>query len=600
MRQSRGWFLALAVGGSFSATISLRAIDLPGVLPAAADQPQINVDFYLGNNTSPQMVQDTDFFGDPVTVYNDEAYLDTGASGILFDPSTAQYFGIPNSAFNGATVAYNDVGVAGTGNFTVSQPVRIATSNHVFDPNSDIFSVPQPDLSTYTAPSAPMYFQVGPNNNDTSDEVDQIIAGLNAIDVVGMPAMQGKVMVLDPKPVNNFNALDNWDFNSPIPDIFLRTYLYQPGTPYTPNKTASDGTADPGIPTTDHHIKLSYGSFDQFTTTTPTGAPGPTLAHNPFIGENPVDLFEGKPTAPVPGIKITLTTNGITQTSEGNWLLDTGAAASIISQHQAANLGVSYKAGTFGTDTPDLVDSTGHDIPNQFQFQIQGVGGIETLAGFYLDSLLLRTMEGSAANDNDPHNLRFRGAPVLVGDITLTDPVSQMTLTLDGVFGMNFLIASLDPSGLDGLSIPPIATNYFDWITFDEPNGILGLDVHFPGDTNGDGVVDLSDLSTVLNNFGKASLLRTDGNFDGADTIDLTDLSTVLNNFGVNSIGASAVSAGTVAAPEPASLAILLIGVFALATRSQKGLGRPAPASPESDFNAKRPRQQPHFLLQYE
>ncbi len=382
-----------------------------------------------------------------------------------------------------------------------------------------------------------------------------------------MPAIQGKVMVLNPQPVNNFNALDNWDFDSPVPDIFLRTYLYAPGTPYTPNKTAPNGTSDPGIPITDHHVKLSYADISQFTSTTPAGAPGPTLAHNPFIGTNPVDLFEGKPTTPVPGIKISLTTNGVTRTSEGNWLLDTGAAASIISNAQAANLGVSYQAGTFGTDSPVLVDASNNVLPNQFQFQIQGVGGIETLAGFYLDSLLLRTIEGSATNDNDPHNLRFLSAPVLVGDITLTDPASGKPLTLDGIFGMNFLIASLDPTGLDGLSIPDIASNYFDWITFDEPNGILGLDVHLPGDTNGDGVVDLSDLSTILNNFGKASLLKSDGNFDGADSIDLTDLSDVLNNFGQTVSTLNGGAALPTAAPEPASLTMFAAGTLLLARR---------------------------------
>ncbi|MGN6371128.1 MAG: hypothetical protein ACTHN5_22970 [Phycisphaerae bacterium] len=574
MNSSRRFALAFAVTASLAATLPLRAVDLPGVLPAAADQPQINVSFYLGDSTTPVTVQDSDpVTGDPISVYNDEAYLDTGASGILFAPSTTQYFGVQNATYNGQPVTYNDVGVAGSGAFDVSQPVRIATSNHVFDPNSDIFSVPQPDPSTYTAPSSPMQFQVGPNDTtiDNGDPLNQIISQLNAIDVVGMPAIHGKVMVLNPQPVNNFNAIDSWDFSSNLPDIFLRTYLYQPGTPYTPNKTAANGTADPGIPTTDHHVKLSYANFDQFTTTSPAGAPGPTLSHNPIIGKDPVALFNGLPTDDTPGIKIALTTGGTTRTSEGNWLLDTGAAASIISQNQAANLGVHYKAGTFGTDTPDLVDASGNDLPNQFNFQIQGVGGIETLAGFYLDSLLLRTTEGSAANDNDPHNIRFSSAPVLVGDITVTDPVSGQPLTLDGIFGMNYLIASLDPTGLDGLSIPAVASNYFDWITFDEPNGLLGLDVHLPGDTNGDGIVDLTDLSTVLNNFGKQSLLRADGNFDGAATIDLTDLSDVLNNFGQTPdslFGASATPAAkTTAAPEPASLAVTAAGALLLLRR---------------------------------
>ncbi|MGN6366907.1 MAG: LamG-like jellyroll fold domain-containing protein, partial [Phycisphaerae bacterium] len=55
-----------------------------------------------------------------------------------------------------------------------------------------------------------------------------------------------------------------------------------------------------------------------------------------------------------------------------------------------------------------------------------------------------------------------------------------------------------------------------------------------PGDANQDNKIDLTDLSIVLNNFGKQSPLWTDGNFDGAPTINLTDLSFVLNNFGAS------------------------------------------------------------------
>ncbi|HUO09697.1 MAG TPA: LamG-like jellyroll fold domain-containing protein [Phycisphaerae bacterium] len=54
------------------------------------------------------------------------------------------------------------------------------------------------------------------------------------------------------------------------------------------------------------------------------------------------------------------------------------------------------------------------------------------------------------------------------------------------------------------------------------------------GDANQDGKIDLTDLSTVLNNFGAATSAWTSGNFDGSGTVDLTDLSFVLNNFGTS------------------------------------------------------------------
>ncbi|HUO08283.1 MAG TPA: autotransporter-associated beta strand repeat-containing protein [Phycisphaerae bacterium] len=91
------------------------------------------------------------------------------------------------------------------------------------------------------------------------------------------------------------------------------------------------------------------------------------------------------------------------------------------------------------------------------------------------------------------------------------------------------------------------------------------------GDANIDGHVDLTDLSTVLNNFGTMTPAWTSGNFDGAATIDLTDLSAVLNNFGLSNPNATAaIGSVATAAPEPASLAMLGVGAVVLVSRRRK------------------------------
>ena len=90
------------------------------------------------------------------------------------------------------------------------------------------------------------------------------------------------------------------------------------------------------------------------------------------------------------------------------------------------------------------------------------------------------------------------------------------------------------------------------------------------GDSNIDGHVDLTDLSTVLNNFGSATLDWTSGNFDGGATIDLTDLSDVLNNFGATNPGASLAPAVAAATPEPASLALAGTGTLLLMMRRRR------------------------------
>lgn len=81
-----------------------------------------------------------------------------------------------------------------------------------------------------------------------------------------------------------------------------------------------------------------------------------------------------------------------------------------------------------------------------------------------------------------------------------------------------------------------------------------------PGDTNGDGVVNLTDLNNVKNNFGSPSPPAV-GDTDGDGDIDLTDLNAVKNNFGATA------PASAVSVPEPASAIVALIGLAGLAAR---------------------------------
>src|SRR5207248_1561286 len=128
----------------------------------------------------------------------------------------------------------------------------------------------------------------------------------------------------------------------------------------------------------------------------------------------------------------------------------------------------------------------GVELPasEQFTLPVGGVSGQSTLPGFYLDALLLRVMEGNAGNDEDAAHLKFLHCPVLVNDITLSgidplDPNTTLNITLDGVLGMNYLVASADFSG-DILSIGATTPGNFDWVTFDFAdmnNALLGLNL---------------------------------------------------------------------------------------------------------------------------
>lgn len=415
-----GWFEALEGRALYS------TYDIIGVQAAALDQPQVHVLF----RTTPG--------GDPLggTGPDDgasvKAFLDTGSSGVLLSKETVDTLNIPRQTYNGQDVEFIDVGVAGGEFFDVATPLysAVAPVRSVIDPDQPV--------EAFDQAFGPYRAQV--NQHDADD----LIGELN---IVGMPALRGKVAVMDPSPLNtaDIDLLDG-----------MQTYVYAPGTPFNPGGRYTD----PGIPAVNRHVKVSYGSFARFTEVTPAGAPGPTLADNPFIGPDPARAPGTADDTPA----VRMTEGG--RAATGSFLLDTGAAASFVSRDVAGRLGVHYRDGTYGTEEPLLVDADDVPVPNQFVLPIGGIGGSVNAAGFRIDSLALPTIEGEP--------IRFIDAPVMVLDVAVQDPVTGQEVTLDGDFGMNFLVASLS---IDGGDTGDGAAGAFDWITFDEPNGLLGLEL---------------------------------------------------------------------------------------------------------------------------
>jgi formylglycine-generating enzyme required for sulfatase activity len=89
------------------------------------------------------------------------------------------------------------------------------------------------------------------------------------------------------------------------------------------------------------------------------------------------------------------------------------------------------------------------------------------------------------------------------------------------------------------------------------------------GDANGDGKVDINDLTIVLSHFGQTGMTWSQGEFTGDGTVDVNDLTIVLANFG-QSLGSPA---AVTAVPEPgtwAFLAVGLPGVIGYAWRKRK------------------------------
>ncbi|MGN6367598.1 MAG: pentapeptide repeat-containing protein [Phycisphaerae bacterium] len=129
------------------------------------------------------------------------------------------------------------------------------------------------------------------------------------------------------------------------------------------------------------------------------------------------------------------------------------------------------------------------------------------------------------------------------------------------------------PAGITSSTLPPdtalavldnAVTQFPTFGGLPVDNNSLLISPQLLGDANADGHVDLSDLVTVLKNFGEPTPNWTSGNFDGATTINLTDLSFILNNFGLTTPTASSQlpfanpQLPATPTPEPTTLGLLL------------------------------------------
>ncbi|HUO08957.1 MAG TPA: autotransporter-associated beta strand repeat-containing protein [Phycisphaerae bacterium] len=229
--------------------------------------------------------------------------------------------------------------------------------------------------------------------------------------------------------------------------------------------------------------------------------------------------------------------------------------------------------GTGNTAAPGL---TSDGISGGIALTVNGAAKIRSNGTVTGTSFLTALTFAGANNTLDINNNKLILEPSAASHATalaaLQAQVAAGQILTTGI-PANFGIAVMENSATLFTSFGGIAV---------DSNSLL-VSQELKGDANADGHVDLTDLSTVLNNFGVATSLWTKGNFDGAATIDLTDLSAVLNNFGLNNPNASfapgvafssSVAVATNGAPEPTSLAVLVSGAALLLTR-RRGSRKP-------------------------
>lgn len=430
-----------------AASSSAFATDIEGVQAASLDQPRVNAHLRRtldgpalaaaegkGGDELKKLLGELGGADAAASTINIQAFLDTGASGVMISKITADALGLhlltapPKGKDSPDPVIFTDVGVGGGDKFHVSESLFLF--------GADFGGSEPDDAKSYPLHTGAINVQIPMS----SGLIDSLTGGL---DVVGMPFIKGKVIVIDPKPVDTFSDT-------------LRTHVLDVAEARKLKNNASV------IPKTDHTIRLSYAGFENYTQMTPKGAKGPTMADNPFIGPRPALDGAATPADAKPIPPVLTTYKG--QKQSGSWLLDTGAAASMISEKQAAALGVKYVEATRGSASPRLA---GVDPKQQFTLAIGGVGGQTTAAGFYLDELIIPTAEG------DP--LVYKHAPVLVKDITVKNEATGHEFTLDGVFGMNYLVASAQVTGGALPDLGNLTAGPFSAIVIDEPAGTLSV-----------------------------------------------------------------------------------------------------------------------------
>jgi hypothetical protein len=319
------------------------------------------------------------------------AILDTGASGHILSQGTAARFGI--TAESGSR--YVEAGMSGDHAMTVSPAVALEVTDIEPESEEEPRRGRQPPAS-FRLPAQRLLL------NEAPADLTALLSSPGAmVDVVGMPLIRERVIEIVPDA-------------DTLPVLAVRLHPSAAGLPV------------------DAWIPLDLVDFNRRDPR--NRGPSPSLATNPLV----------------PGVQVKL---GAADAA-GDWLLDTGAACTMISTATARRLG--------------LVDGTGEPTRRpEFTLPVGGVGGgHSTLPGFRLDRLVLTADDG--------RHLVFPAAAVVVHDIS-TVRADGAKVTLDGVLGMNLLLPS--GNGMTMLGATTQLPSPFTRVVVDVARERLGLTV---------------------------------------------------------------------------------------------------------------------------
>ncbi|MFG0330228.1 MAG: hypothetical protein ACF8PN_10055 [Phycisphaerales bacterium] len=417
-RRYAGWIVAAVLATSFGASTvqPRRAVIIEDTLEASLAQPRIHVQIVDGQRI---------LEGEPITIPDIDlevegaatsfaAFLDTGASACVLSAETAERFGVELEP----DATYYEVGLSGEKAMMVTREYRLLLA----DASGTLNDRP----ARFEIIDAKYRFLV----NETAGGAASAVAGMmGGIDIVGVPAFRDSIVEIDPTPLQRgADALKTGSVDDALDSLLAggENLSVGPIVRLHDRRRAPKRRPDLEIPLelVDYNRRRHPGNR------------GPL----PDLGPNPV-ILDAESERQGHSFK-------------GDWLLDTGAAASIISRDHARKLG--------------LLDANGDPLaPVAFQLPIGGVSGqAETLSGFVIDRLRIPT--------KDRRVVEFRDAHVLVKDIGIKlDDGSYKVL--DGVFGLNLLMPSV--SGISAGWPSDMTAGPFERIWVNMPGRTLELEL---------------------------------------------------------------------------------------------------------------------------
>jgi hypothetical protein len=372
------------------APAAARDVMLPATGEAAVAQPMVVLT--LGERPERAGQRRADDLEDLVADLPAVAVLDTGASGHVLSQGTAARFGV--EAESGSR--YVEVGMSGEHAMVVSRAVTLTVAD--LEPEDE-------DAPRNRRRAAPTSVRLASQrlllNEAPSDLASALLSPGAMVDVVGMPLIREHVIEIAP-------------LEAALPALAVRLHASSAGL---------------GV---DAWVPLTLVDFNRRHPR--NRGPLPSLATNPVVAD-------------------VRTTNGSADAS-GDWLLDTGAACSMISTATARRLGLVAADGT-PSRRPD------------FTLPIGGIGGgSRNLPGFRLDRLEVDADGG--------RTLVFPDPAVVVHDVS-TVRADGTKVTLDGILGMNLLLPS--GTGMTMLGASAQLAGPFERVVIDVEHERMGFEL---------------------------------------------------------------------------------------------------------------------------